>query len=151
MTSLAFVFGVLPMAVSSGAGSGGQHAVGTGVMGDDFRYHSGNLLRTAILCAGTSPLPAETPAGINNKKGDMPTCRLFQLSDKEPVHQVLSFYLCPRNYLRSITSIKSFQFPSSRSIITTSLIIMGILRKQYTVVKLIYSIAVITTSGAKPM
>lgn len=93
MTSLAFVFGVLPMAVSSGAGSGGQHAVGTGVMGDDFRYHSGNLLRTAILCAGTSPLPAETPAGINNKKGDMPTCRLFQLSDKEPVHQVLSFYL----------------------------------------------------------
>lgn len=33
MTSLAFVFGVLPMATSSGAGSGGQHAVGTGVMG----------------------------------------------------------------------------------------------------------------------
>ncbi|WP_130099705.1 multidrug efflux RND transporter permease AcrD [Siccibacter turicensis] len=33
MTSLAFVFGVLPMATSSGAGSGSQHAVGTGVMG----------------------------------------------------------------------------------------------------------------------
>ncbi len=33
MTSLAFVFGVLPMAISSGAGSGSQHAVGTGVMG----------------------------------------------------------------------------------------------------------------------
>ncbi|MBC3946095.1 multidrug efflux RND transporter permease AcrD [Erwinia persicina] len=33
MTSLAFIFGVLPMVISSGAGSGSQHAVGTGVMG----------------------------------------------------------------------------------------------------------------------
>lgn len=33
MTSLAFVFGVLPMAISHGAGSSSQHAVGTGVMG----------------------------------------------------------------------------------------------------------------------
>ncbi|ECI2704925.1 multidrug efflux RND transporter permease subunit, partial [Salmonella enterica] len=33
MTSLAFIFGVLPMATSNGAGSGSQHAVGTGVMG----------------------------------------------------------------------------------------------------------------------
>ncbi|MDU6079083.1 MAG: efflux RND transporter permease subunit [Pantoea sp.] len=33
MTSLAFIFGVLPMAISAGAGSGSQHAVGTSVMG----------------------------------------------------------------------------------------------------------------------
>ncbi|CEB50341.1 TPA: multidrug efflux RND transporter permease AcrD [Salmonella enterica subsp. enterica serovar Typhi] len=33
MTSLAFIFGVLPMTTSTGAGSGSQHAVGTGVMG----------------------------------------------------------------------------------------------------------------------
>ena len=33
MTSLAFIFGVLPMALSQGAGSGSQHAVGTGVTG----------------------------------------------------------------------------------------------------------------------
>ena len=33
MTSLAFVFGVLPMATSTGAGSASQHAVGTGVIG----------------------------------------------------------------------------------------------------------------------
>ncbi|HAH12402.1 MAG TPA: hypothetical protein DCL47_02640, partial [Pantoea agglomerans] len=32
-TCLAFICGVLPMAISSGAGSGSQHAVGTGVMG----------------------------------------------------------------------------------------------------------------------
>ncbi len=33
MTSLAFIFGVLPMTVGQGAGSSSQHAVGTGVMG----------------------------------------------------------------------------------------------------------------------
>ena len=33
MTSLAFGFGVLPLAVSSGAGSGAQRAIGTGVLG----------------------------------------------------------------------------------------------------------------------
>jgi multidrug efflux pump len=33
MTSLAFVFGVFPLAISNGAGSGSQHAIGTGVIG----------------------------------------------------------------------------------------------------------------------
>jgi multidrug efflux pump len=33
MTSLAFVLGVAPLAVSTGAGSGGQNAIGTGVIG----------------------------------------------------------------------------------------------------------------------
>ena len=33
MTSLAFMLGVLPLAISTGAGSGAQNAVGTGVMG----------------------------------------------------------------------------------------------------------------------
>lgn len=33
MTSLAFVLGVLPLAISHGAGSGSQHSVGTGVVG----------------------------------------------------------------------------------------------------------------------
>ena len=33
MTSLAFVLGVLPLAIASGAGSGGQNAIGTGVIG----------------------------------------------------------------------------------------------------------------------
>jgi multidrug efflux pump len=33
MTSLAFILGVFPLAVSSGAGSGSQHAIGTGVIG----------------------------------------------------------------------------------------------------------------------
>jgi multidrug efflux pump len=33
MTSMAFVMGVAPLAVSTGAGSGGQNAIGTGVVG----------------------------------------------------------------------------------------------------------------------
>ena len=33
MTSLAFGLGVVPLAISSGAGSGSQHAIGTGVLG----------------------------------------------------------------------------------------------------------------------
>ncbi|HTS52557.1 MAG TPA: multidrug efflux RND transporter permease subunit [Burkholderiales bacterium] len=33
MTSLAFILGVLPLAISTGAGAGARHAVGTGVMG----------------------------------------------------------------------------------------------------------------------
>jgi multidrug efflux pump len=33
MTSLAFLFGVMPLVVASGAGSGGQNAIGTGVAG----------------------------------------------------------------------------------------------------------------------
>jgi multidrug efflux pump len=41
MTSLAFGFGVLPLAIASGAGSGAQNAVGTGVLG-------GTIAGTAI-------------------------------------------------------------------------------------------------------
>jgi multidrug efflux pump len=33
MTSLAFILGVLPLVVASGAGSASQRAIGTGVMG----------------------------------------------------------------------------------------------------------------------
>jgi multidrug efflux pump subunit AcrB len=33
MTSLAFMFGVLPLALADGAGSGAQNAIGTGVVG----------------------------------------------------------------------------------------------------------------------
>jgi hydrophobe/amphiphile efflux-1 (HAE1) family protein len=33
MTSLAFIFGVLPLAISTGAGASARHSVGTGVMG----------------------------------------------------------------------------------------------------------------------
>jgi multidrug efflux pump len=36
MTSIAFMFGVLPLAVSTGAGANSRHALGTGVIGGMF-------------------------------------------------------------------------------------------------------------------
>ncbi|MBN9570442.1 MAG: efflux RND transporter permease subunit, partial [Alphaproteobacteria bacterium] len=36
MTSLAFIAGVTPLAVASGAGAGNQNAIGTGVIGGMF-------------------------------------------------------------------------------------------------------------------
>ncbi|EHD23662.1 MULTISPECIES: multidrug efflux RND transporter permease AcrD [Brenneria] len=48
MTSLAFIFGVLPMAISNGAGSASQHAVGTGVIG--------GMLSATILAVFFIPL-----------------------------------------------------------------------------------------------
>jgi multidrug efflux pump len=36
MTSIAFMFGVLPLAISTGAGAASRHAIGTGVMGGMF-------------------------------------------------------------------------------------------------------------------
>ena len=37
MTSLAFILGVLPLAISTGAGSGSQNAIGIGVIGGMLR------------------------------------------------------------------------------------------------------------------
>lgn len=56
MTSLAFILGVLPLVISSGAGSGAQNAVGTGVMGYDHRNRTRYLLRTGVLRGGSPPL-----------------------------------------------------------------------------------------------
>ena len=36
MTSMAFLLGILPLAINDGAGAGGQNAIGTGVMGGTF-------------------------------------------------------------------------------------------------------------------
>ncbi len=33
MTSLAFTFGILPLVIANSAGSGAQHAIGTGLIG----------------------------------------------------------------------------------------------------------------------
>ncbi len=48
MTSLAFIFGVIPLAISNSAGSGSQHSVGTGVIG--------GMLSATILAIYLVPL-----------------------------------------------------------------------------------------------
>ncbi|AMN47386.1 multidrug transporter [Steroidobacter denitrificans] len=81
MTSLAFGLGVLPLAIASGAGSGAQRAIGTGVLGGMI---VGTLLgmffvplffvvvqrlfggRHTAVSAGASAAPAGSPAGGGN-------------------------------------------------------------------------------------
>lgn len=56
MTSLAFILGVLPLAISNGAGSGAQKPSGYRGNGrDGFCNVAGNLLRAGVLC-GDPPL-----------------------------------------------------------------------------------------------
>jgi multidrug efflux pump len=76
MTSLAFTVGVLPLALSSGAGSGGQNAIGTGVVG--------GMLSATFLAIFFVPLffvvvlgaierrraPAHAPAGAHQAMGE---------------------------------------------------------------------------------
>jgi multidrug efflux pump len=47
MTSLAFILGVMPLVISTGAGSGAQNAVGTGVMG--------GMLSATLLAISSCP------------------------------------------------------------------------------------------------
>jgi hydrophobe/amphiphile efflux-1 (HAE1) family protein len=49
MTSLAFMFGVLPLAISTGAGSGSRRAIGTGVLGGMFSATVLGLLFIPVL------------------------------------------------------------------------------------------------------
>ena len=66
MTSLAFGLGVLPLALSTGAGSGGQNAIGTGVVGGVI---AGTFLGVLfvpllfVLIRGRPPRPLPDPVG----------------------------------------------------------------------------------------
>jgi multidrug efflux pump subunit AcrB len=56
MTSLAFVLGVLPLAIASGAGAGARRSMGTGVVGGMLARRSLPRFRAAFLrVAGTTP------------------------------------------------------------------------------------------------
>jgi multidrug efflux pump len=48
MTSLAFILGVVPLALASGAGAGSKHAIGTGVIG--------GMISAAVLAIFWIPL-----------------------------------------------------------------------------------------------
>lgn len=50
MTSLAFTIGVMPLAISSGAGAASKHSIGTGVVGDANCNILGNFIYSTVLC-----------------------------------------------------------------------------------------------------
>ncbi|MBA4362179.1 MAG: hydrophobe/amphiphile efflux-1 family RND transporter [Pseudomonas sp.] len=60
MTSLAFVLGVVPLAISTGAGSGSQHAIGTGVIG--------GMITATVLAIFWVPLFFVTVSSIGQRK-----------------------------------------------------------------------------------
>ena len=79
MTSLAFILGVLPMAVSSGAGSGSQWAIGTGVIGGMLSATVLGVYFVPVFFVvvyrfakpgrepAASPVPEDDPAGIQEE------------------------------------------------------------------------------------
>nr|VUD29550.1 aminoglycoside efflux pump [Raoultella sp. NCTC 9187] len=101
MTSLAFIFGVLPMATSTGAGSGqptrGRHR---GDGRHDLRHRAGHLLRAAVLCAGSPPLPAERAAAINRGQRE----GLSSRGNNKKATTRVAFFMCSdplHRYFRS--------------------------------------------------
>ena len=64
MTSLAFILGVLPLAISSGAGSGSQNAIGTAVMaGMIVATYCGLFFTPIFFVAITHFFTTRTPSG----------------------------------------------------------------------------------------
>ncbi|MEK8079400.1 efflux RND transporter permease subunit [Pseudomonas sp. XK-1] len=69
MTSLAFMFGVLPLALSSGAGAGGRQAIGTGVLGGMFSATVLGIFFVPLFFVlvgrlASRRVPAETGTGV---------------------------------------------------------------------------------------
>ena len=62
MTSLAFIFGVFPLAISNGAGSASQHAIGTGVIG--------GMLTATFLAVFLIPMFYVKVRTMFDRKGD---------------------------------------------------------------------------------
>lgn len=75
MTSLAFVLGVIPLAISSGAGSGSQHAIGTGVIG--------GMITATVLAVFWVPLFFVAVSSFGSKKETEPKVDLTKTSNKE--------------------------------------------------------------------
>jgi hydrophobe/amphiphile efflux-1 (HAE1) family protein len=73
MTSLAFGLGVMPLAISSGAGSGSQNAIGTGVVGGTITATLLGILLVPVFFVAVLRLfkvkPTAAPASANNTGG----------------------------------------------------------------------------------
>jgi hydrophobe/amphiphile efflux-1 (HAE1) family protein len=94
MTSLAFGFGVLPLALSHGAGSGSQNAIGTGIVGGALTTTLLGLFFVPLYfvtvlhlfrvkptkAPGSSDPPADDPTDDSSREPDLPE------EDKEFAH-----------------------------------------------------------------
>ena len=66
MTSLAFAFGVLPLAIASGAGSGSQNAIGTGVLGGTIAATTFGILFVPLFYVTIKLIFRDKPAHVAN-------------------------------------------------------------------------------------
>ena len=78
MTSLAFGMGVVPLAISNGAGSGAQNAVGTGVVG--------GVLTATFLGIFFIPLFFVVVTRVFHSKDPEPADKSASIEHKEPSH-----------------------------------------------------------------
>jgi multidrug efflux pump len=75
MTSLAFVFGVLPLVVSTGAGSAARHAIGTGV--------AGGMIAATVLAIFFVPVFFIVVRRLFNEHGDVRDGEVMQRAKDE--------------------------------------------------------------------
>ncbi len=76
MTSLAFMLGVLPLAISNGAGSGSQHSIGTGVIG--------GMITATFLAVFFVPMFFVVVCSLFSKKAPSPRETQAQLEGEQP-------------------------------------------------------------------
>jgi multidrug efflux pump len=70
MTSLAFILGVLPLAISNGAGSASQHAIGTGVIGGMLTATFLAIFMIPMFFVVISKISHDKGAPVHNHDGD---------------------------------------------------------------------------------
>jgi Cu/Ag efflux pump CusA len=76
MTSLAFILGVLPLVLGSGAGAGAQHALGTAVIG--------GMLSGTLLAIFFVPLFFVLVRGLFKGRSSTPTLPTLPASHAQP-------------------------------------------------------------------
>jgi multidrug efflux pump len=70
MTSMAFILGVLPLAISNGAGSASQHAIGTGVIGGMLTATFLAIFMIPMFFVVISKISHDKGAPVHNHDGD---------------------------------------------------------------------------------
>lgn len=81
MTSIAFVFGVLPLVISTGAGASSRHAIGTGVMGGMVSATVLAILLVPVLYVVIRRL---FPHGLDNSRAHAQVTELVPAPSAEP-------------------------------------------------------------------